>query len=76
VHGDAFAEEPASKLGLELYDLAADPAETHDVSAEHPELVGQLQTLLREFGTYQRAGVAACDSGRAEFTAPVDWLIK
>ena len=75
-HGDAFADEPGSELVLELYNLAADPSETRDVSAEHPELVGQLQTLLREFGTYQRAGVGDYTSGRSDFTAAVDWVIK
>lgn len=31
----------------ELYNLASDPAETHDVHAEHPELAAQLKSLLR-----------------------------
>lgn len=36
----------ASGVRLELYDLATDPGETRDVSAQHPELVGRLQARL------------------------------
>jgi len=35
-------------LRIELYDLKADPGETKDVSAAHPEMVAQMQRLLRE----------------------------
>jgi arylsulfatase A-like enzyme len=35
-------------LKTELYDLAADPTESTDVSAEHPEVVAKLEQLLRE----------------------------
>lgn len=48
---------------LELYDLEADPAESTDVSAEHPEIAAKLAKILHEgrtppayeklrFGTY------------------------
>jgi arylsulfatase A len=30
----------------ELYDLEADPSESHDVAAEHPEVVKQLEALM------------------------------
>lgn len=33
---------------LALYDLQADPAETTDVAAEHPEIVGQLVQMMEE----------------------------
>jgi len=33
------------KIGLELFDLAADPGETRDVAAAHPDVVARLQTL-------------------------------
>ena len=33
------------KIGLGLYDLAADVGETRDVAAAHPEVVAELQTL-------------------------------
>jgi arylsulfatase A len=36
------------KLHIELYDLQNDIAETHDVSAEHPDLVANLDKLMRE----------------------------
>jgi arylsulfatase A-like enzyme len=32
---------------LELYDLDADPAERHDVAAQHPDLVRSLSTIMR-----------------------------
>ncbi|HVG59268.1 MAG TPA: sulfatase [Hyalangium sp.] len=32
---------------VELYDVAADPGETRDVSAEHPAVVSQLREVLR-----------------------------
>jgi arylsulfatase A len=31
---------------VELYDLSADPAETTDVSAEHPDLVGRILEIM------------------------------
>jgi arylsulfatase A len=33
---------------LELYDLAADPKEEKDVAADHPDVVKQLETILKE----------------------------
>jgi hypothetical protein len=40
----------------QLFDLQADPAETKDVSAEHPEVVAELKDLLRRCrdGGYSR----------------------
>jgi arylsulfatase A-like enzyme len=35
----------------QLFDLAADPAETKDVSAEHPELVQRLMAVLQDART-------------------------
>ena len=45
-----FVDRSGAKLttdgsGPALFDLASDLAETKDVSAEHPEIVQQLQTL-------------------------------
>ncbi|MCA9309991.1 MAG: arylsulfatase [Phycisphaerales bacterium] len=33
---------------VELYDLAADPTEMHDVAAEHPQVVARLQARVNE----------------------------
>lgn len=40
----------------QLYDTVADPAETKDVSAQHPEVVAELKDLLRRYrdGGYSR----------------------
>jgi len=33
---------------IQLYNLAQDPAEQHNVAAEHPEIVKELQQKLSE----------------------------
>jgi len=38
---------PTKEAPLELYDLAADPAEQHDVAAANPEVVAKLEAYLR-----------------------------
>ncbi len=75
-HGDFFPRKPATLPKLELYDLAADPAEKNDVAQKNPKLVGQLHKRLREFGTWQKPGVGGYDEGRAGFKAPKDWIIS
>ncbi|MHA4813099.1 sulfatase-like hydrolase/transferase [Streptomyces aculeolatus] len=40
-------EAPDAAWDFELYDLAADPAETRDVAAEYPGVVAELTGLLR-----------------------------
>jgi arylsulfatase A-like enzyme len=74
-HGDFFAEEPEYAPVLELYDLAADPGETTNLAAQHSEVVNRLHRRLREFGTWQKPGVAPYSEGREGFVAPKDWLI-
>jgi arylsulfatase A len=49
--GDWKAFRPKPDAPLQLYDLAADPAETTDVAAEHPEVVARLERLLTEART-------------------------
>jgi arylsulfatase A-like enzyme len=41
-------------LKTELYDLAADPTESQDVSADHPDVVAKLEQLMREQHTPSR----------------------
>jgi arylsulfatase A-like enzyme len=74
-HGDFFAEHPSIVPTLELYDLAADPAETIDLAVKHRDIVAQLHRRLREFGARQKPGVAAYNEGREGFVAPKDWII-
>lgn len=75
-HGDFFAEQPETPPALELYDLTADRSETNDLAARHPERVSELHRKLREFGKWQKSGVAAYDEGRAGFKAPKDWRVQ
>ena len=35
-------------MHVELYNLKSDPHETTDVSAQHPEIVAQIEKLMRE----------------------------
>ena len=74
-HGDFFPERPAVRPALELYDLAADPAETTDRAAQQPDVVARLHARLREFGTWQQAGVGAYNEGNAGFVPPKDWVV-
>eukprot|EP00218_Dolichomastix_sp_CCMP3274_P016728 CAMPEP_0170152276 /NCGR_PEP_ID=MMETSP0033_2-20121228/52131_1 /TAXON_ID=195969 /ORGANISM="Dolichomastix tenuilepis, Strain CCMP3274" /LENGTH=521 /DNA_ID=CAMNT_0010389415 /DNA_START=42 /DNA_END=1603 /DNA_ORIENTATION=- len=46
---EASGPVPAWFNQAQLYDLAADPREEHDLSAQHPELVKQLQQRLLEY---------------------------
>jgi arylsulfatase len=39
-HGQKVAAQP-----LALYDLTLDPAETHDLASEHPDIVERLSAL-------------------------------
>jgi arylsulfatase A-like enzyme len=39
-HGQKVAAQPQA-----LYDLTTDPAETHDLAAEHPDIVARLTAL-------------------------------
>ncbi|QDV39339.1 arylsulfatase [Tautonia plasticadhaerens] len=34
--------------GTELYNLASDPTELHDVSGEHPEILGRIERIMAE----------------------------
>jgi arylsulfatase len=36
------------EMRIELYDLSADPGEDRDVSDQHPEMVAQIERLMRE----------------------------
>jgi arylsulfatase A-like enzyme len=75
-HGDVFTKAPAVAPKLELYDLDADPGETTNLAARHPEVVRRLQQLLREFGQLQRPGVGAYADGREGFRPPPDWVVR
>jgi arylsulfatase A len=44
----ARGKKAQPNMHIELYDLAGDPHETTDVSAQHPEIVAQMERLMRE----------------------------
>lgn len=75
-HGDFFPEQPAVKPELELYDLAADPAEKANLAARESAVVAQLHRRLREFGTWRQPGVGAYTEGREGFMPPKDWIVS
>jgi arylsulfatase A len=58
---DAVRKANKDQYRSQLYDTVADPAETKDVSAEHPEVVAELKDLLRRYrdGGYSRELPAA-----------------
>lgn len=45
--GDWKAVRPAINQPVELYNLKTDPAEAHDVAAQHPDLIQKLTALLQ-----------------------------
>ena len=45
------------------------------MAGEHAEKVAELRKLLREFGSWQKAGEGAYSGGREGFKAPKDWII-
>ncbi len=46
--GDWKAVRPRTEAKLELYDLKADPGETADLAAEHPDLVAKAEAMMRQ----------------------------
>jgi arylsulfatase A-like enzyme len=53
--GDWKAVRKGSTGPIELYDLATDPAETHDVAADHPDVVASFDTFFRTARTPSEA---------------------
>jgi arylsulfatase A-like enzyme len=41
----AISDKPGE---IELYDLGQDPNETHDIAAEHPDVVARLEQIMKE----------------------------
>jgi hypothetical protein len=44
--GDWKGYRLGTKAPLELYDLKADPAETTNLAAAHPDIVSQIETIM------------------------------
>jgi arylsulfatase A-like enzyme len=74
--GDFFSEKAKTPPEFELYNMKTDAAEKNNVAGKNPKIVAQLSEKLREFGTWQNAGVGSYDEGRENFKAPKDWVIS
>ena len=61
---------------VELYNIAVDPGENTDLSAEHPEIVRRLLDRMKEFRRLKIEGVPGYMEGREGFKAPKDWKIE
>ena len=46
-HGSWKAVRHAPNLPLELYDLQADPSETRNIAAQHPDIIMRIETYLK-----------------------------
>ncbi|MCB1208275.1 MAG: arylsulfatase [Verrucomicrobiales bacterium] len=46
--GKGKAKAPEPVIHTELYDLDTDPTESKDVAAEHPDVVAQVEKIMRE----------------------------
>jgi arylsulfatase A-like enzyme len=55
--GEIKAIHPGNKRGWELYDLAADPSEQHDLAADRPELLAKLTAAAEAANTPVEEGV-------------------
>jgi arylsulfatase A-like enzyme len=49
IEGDLKLVKAKGGHGFELHDLRADPGETHDIAAEHPETVQRMKTALEKW---------------------------
>ena len=49
--GDWKAVRNGAEGAIELYDLATDASESHDVAAQHSELVAKADALMKEART-------------------------
>lgn len=71
-----IVEGPADAASFELFAIADDPHERHDLSSERPEVVRALLEHARAWRARQpSASVAPYWEGQAGFVAPRDWRI-
>lgn len=74
--GDVLRPGRDLRTRLELYDLAHDSSEQHDLAAKEPGRVAELSALLSGFSTWEVPGVTEFGEGRAGFKAPKDWIVR
>ena len=74
---DVSTNDPASGRHRRLlFRITEDPNETHDLAAEHPDVVNRLTTRLVEFRRLQPTDeVPPYGQGRRGFKPPKDWRI-
>ena len=65
------AAHPRGPDGIELYDLAKDPKEEHNVAAENPEIVAKIAKIMQEQHVKSEAfPLRGVDAGVADAPAP------
>ncbi len=62
--------EDLKRGNFQLYDLEADPKETHDLSAEQPELAARMKTQLLKWNETVEASFAGRDYPEGKVTPP------
>ncbi|MCA8987491.1 MAG: arylsulfatase [Planctomycetaceae bacterium] len=65
---------PHRKNQFELYDLGTDPAETRDVSAEHPDMVRELTEKLTEIVASGRTTAGKPQPNDTGFWQDLTWM--
>jgi len=79
VTGPNIADEnaPQSQRRAMLFRFPEDLLETHDVAADHPQIVQELYAKAKQFRALQPAdGVPPYSQGKASFQAPKEWQIQ
>ena len=67
---------PFGKKKVELYDLSTDPAETNNVTAQHPELVDQLKKKALDIVVNGRTTEGPVQRNDTGYWKGLDWITE